>query len=333
MGIQFSVIIPAYNAEKTISRCLNSLLKSKKRNFEILIIDDGSVDDTESICKGIIASDDRVRYYKKENGGVSSARNIGLKYAVGEYICFVDSDDFVEQDYFELISSMVYENCDLLMYGRKTYDGQIYKSERYRPCLITDQDEMVSFLCSELRKQKLNFVCDKVFRRDLINEYDISFPEQLHIGEDKVFVIHYITAIHNVRYMDDLLYVSSTENKNSLSRKIREDLCESVILEHKLMIDAIENADLPVVHRDLYLSALEFSFYRSAYTVIGETEKMSLTKSEKEMLNRFICREFKIYGKKYQSDIKSWCIALPIKLEMITLIAFFVKCRNWKEKV
>ncbi|MGF0032186.1 glycosyltransferase family 2 protein [Bariatricus sp. SGI.154] len=333
MDIHFSIIIPAYNAEKTICRCLNSLLQSNRNDFEIIVVNDGSTDGTEDICQAYIAKDNRIKYYKKENGGVSSARNLGLKCAIGRYICFVDSDDFVVRDYFEQITDMLFEQCDLLIFGRKVYNGQVYKTDRYKSCLITDQNQIVSFLCSELRKQKLNFVCDKVFRRDLIDKYDITFPERLHIGEDKVFVIQYSTVIQNVKSADVLLYISSTENKNSLSRKIRNDLCKSAFVEHELMVDAICDSNLLTRHKNLFLSALSFSFYRSAYTVLGEMDRLPMTKSKKEELNRLICRKYKLQGKKYHLDIKSWCIALPVKLEMIKMIMFIMKCRNWKEKV
>lgn len=333
MDIQFSVIVPAYNAEKTIGRCLNRLINTKRNDFEIIIIDDGSGDNTENICRDIAASDDRVKYYKKQNGGVSSARNAGLKHAAGKYICFVDSDDFVARDYFEQISSAIYENCDLLIYGRKVYNGQIYTLDKCKSRLIFSPDEITSFLCTELRKQKLNFVCNKVFRRDLIEKYSISFPEQLHIGEDKVFVLRYITAVHNVKCIDAFLYISSTENKNSLSRKVRKDLCESVILEHELMISAIERSDLPIMYKNQYLSALGFSYYRSAYTVIGEIGRLPLTEPEKKALDKAICRKYKLHGEKYHFDLKSWCIALPVKLEKVVFISFLVKCCSRKEKV
>lgn len=329
MDIRYSVIIPAYNAENTIGRCLNSILQSIRDDFEVLIIDDGSTDSTLSICRKFMEQDQRVKYHRKQNGGVSSARNVGLKYAIGKYVCFVDSDDFVLPEYFDQISSMLSDDkCDLLIFGRKIYDGKIYKSDRHKSCLIADQTKIVTFLSSELRKQKLNFVCDKVFRRDLIAKYNVTFPDELHIGEDKVFVIRYITNIKKIKCSNAIIYVSSIENKDSLSRKIKKDLYESVIVEHDLMNEAVLNSGLPMTLKRQYLSALEFSCYRSAYTVIGEMEKLSLTKNVRKRINKSVCKRYKKYGRKYEKDKRNWFIAMPVRLEWITLISFIMKWKN-----
>ena len=90
-----SIIIPVYNVEKHIEQCLNSIKKQSYQNFEVIIVNDGSLDNTESICKRITQSDVRFRYFSKENGGVSSARNFGLDNANGHYITFIDGDDWV----------------------------------------------------------------------------------------------------------------------------------------------------------------------------------------------------------------------------------------------
>ena len=95
----FTVIIPVYNGEKVIENCLNSILNQSFADFEVIIIDDGSKDETGNICKQLVAKDNRIKYYSQENGGVSSARNKGLQLALNEYILFVDADDYLLPDY------------------------------------------------------------------------------------------------------------------------------------------------------------------------------------------------------------------------------------------
>ncbi|MCH5296593.1 MAG: glycosyltransferase [Ruminococcus sp.] len=332
MEIKFSVIIPAYNAENTIRRCLNSLLQTKRSDIEVLIIDDGSTDSTAEICRGIANNDKRVKYYKKENGGVSSARNMGLDYAVGEYICFVDSDDFVSDDYFNCLSSELIDDYDLLIYGIKIFDGQNYKFGKYFPYSFTDLDKVESFLCKELRKQRLNLVCNKVYKRALIKENGIVFPEQLHIGEDKVFMVRYITAVKNVKSINACIYISSTENQNSLSRKIRENLSESVLLEHELMIESVKQSIISERYKRLYFYAVGFSFYRSAYTVIGEIQKLKLSKLESREAKKKVCMEYKMNEEKYCFDLRTRFISLPIKMEFIKIIEYILEYRYLKKR-
>ena len=102
--MRYSVIIPVYNAEATLSRCLDSLVSQQFFDYELLLINDGSADGSDAICREYAAAYPKIRYFTKENGGVSSARNLGLSQAHGEYVLFVDSDDYVAKDYFAVIS-------------------------------------------------------------------------------------------------------------------------------------------------------------------------------------------------------------------------------------
>lgn len=112
-----SVIVPVYNSEKTIERCLKSIVRQTYKNIEIIVIDDGSADDQSyRICKSFACNDERIKLYKKEHSGVTPTRKAGVNMATGEYIAFVDSDDWIEADYFErLFGNMVgggYSGCD-----------------------------------------------------------------------------------------------------------------------------------------------------------------------------------------------------------------------------
>ena len=105
-----SIIIPVYNVEIYIEQCLDSIKKQSYQNFEVIIVNDGSQDNTESICKKIAQSDARFKYFSKENGGVSSARNFGLDNANGHYITFIDGDDWVDPNHLEILIKSITEN-------------------------------------------------------------------------------------------------------------------------------------------------------------------------------------------------------------------------------
>lgn len=134
-----SVIIPVYNAEKYLEQCLNSIKNQTYKNFEVIIVNDGSKDNTDSICKKFAQSDSRFRYFSKENGGVSSARNFGLDNANGHYITFIDGDDWVEHNHLEiLIKSITENNSDIAICSYKEFDNNI---DTYYTIVYTKQEK------------------------------------------------------------------------------------------------------------------------------------------------------------------------------------------------
>ena len=107
-----SIVIPIYNAEKYLEECLNSIKNQTYKNFEVIMVNDGSKDESETICKRFLEYDARFRYFTKENGGVSSARNLGLDNVKGDFITFIDSDDWIAENHLELlINSIKKTNC------------------------------------------------------------------------------------------------------------------------------------------------------------------------------------------------------------------------------
>ena len=111
-----SVIIPVYNTEKYLDRCIRSVLNSTYKDFEVLLIDDGSVDGSLEICRAYCRLDRRVRLLTQKHGGVSEARNRGIQESRGEWLVFVDSDDFISEDFFDLIAQKKHQSCDLLIF-------------------------------------------------------------------------------------------------------------------------------------------------------------------------------------------------------------------------
>ena len=105
-----SIILPIYNGEQYLRDCLESILKQKYHNFEVILVNDGSIDSSEAICRQYVNRDDRFRYVQKEHGGASSARNYGLELVKGEYVTFIDADDWVEENYLELLHQSLKEN-------------------------------------------------------------------------------------------------------------------------------------------------------------------------------------------------------------------------------
>ena len=113
---KISVIVPVYNVEKYLSKCLDSIIKQQYPDIEVIVVDDGSTDNSSEIIKEYVYRNDKIKYYKKENGGLSDARNYGVKKATGDYICFIDSDDYIDKKLFERIKCYIDKDYDVIKY-------------------------------------------------------------------------------------------------------------------------------------------------------------------------------------------------------------------------
>lgn len=197
-----SVIVPVYNTEQYLHRCIDSILAQTYTDFELLLIDDGSTDSSGAICDDYAAKDPRVRVFHKENGGVSSARNLGLDNAQGEWITFVDSDDWV-------VKSMLYnlieiDDADLII-GAMQFEhdntvGVFPRTGRLEGCTL------YSLLAENIDHHSICGPCSKFFKRSAINDNLLRFSESLTFGEDAVFVKQYLANVLSIRVTDTLCY-------------------------------------------------------------------------------------------------------------------------------
>ena len=189
-----SVIVPVYNAEKTLRQCVDSILGQDYRDFELLLIDDGSKDDSPSICDEYARQDERVCVFHKLNGGVSSARNLGLDNASGEWITFVDSDDFISDSFFDDVDSH-FEDLLLLPYIWMNEDSQFLDKRLNNYHLLEGSPNICSFLNTFLTKSIFRGPCAKFYKRNLLRS--IRFDENMKVGEDTCFVHQYLLECKN----------------------------------------------------------------------------------------------------------------------------------------
>ena len=232
-----SVIIPVYNSEKTLVKCLRSLLGQSFVDYELIIVNDGSTDGTESLCMRYANKYyKKIKYFQKENGGVSSARNMGIKNAKGDYICFVDSDDYVAPNYLEDLYNGIKENdADLSM------------------CLISKSWDMVSsdetffYNCNEIIKTILINTYhnagpyNKLFKRELMR--GLRFAEDVYLGEDTLFCVEYAKKCRNAVRINKVLYYYEIPTSSTLYVKDKTKLHRnlSVIESRKrMMVDIMK---------------------------------------------------------------------------------------------
>lgn len=327
MAPKYSVIIPAYNAEKTIARCLDSLLDSAdacSAPTEIILVNDGSSDGTSELCRDYAFRYPQIRYFSKSNGGVSTARNLGLAQASGKYVLFVDSDDFVAQSYFSGIEESLHKECEFLMFGNTVYDGAQFRENPLYEARTDTPEDTAALIASALVRQQLNAPCSKLFRRDLIEKYKIQFDERLPIGEDKVFVVSYVSKIRNAVFTAMPAYIISVENKESLSRKSRENLTDHILLEHQLLFEIVESCRF----RDLLKKSVSYSYHRSAYTVIRELYKFDYSRSVRREKVRDICTRYAARRDYRYTGLRHWLMSIPIRWKMIGLLDRFFLIRE-----
>lgn len=319
--MKYSVIIPAYQAENTIARCLDSLLAGIRSDTEILVVNDGSTDRTEAICRDYAQRHPQICWFSQAHTGVSGARNLALDHAAGRFVLFVDSDDYVSPDYFPVIDQNLSGDTDLLMFGKSVFDGNTMRACPLRNHRTKNADDSMQFLGRALVRQKMNALYTKVFRRDMLVKYGIRFDERLPIGEDKVFVVRYLVHVQNAVCIKEPLYVLSVENDRSLSRKKRENLCDYILLEHQLLFEAVEQSD----YHSALMRAVSFSYYRSAYTVIRELRKFGYSRARRLELTRQICRRYAARQDGSWHGLHHWLLSVPIRLELVELIDFVLR--------
>jgi len=215
---KISIIIPVYNSERYIQACLNSVLCQIYTNYEVIIVDDGSLDDSLSICERYAKEHDQFIFISQSNQGVDVARNNALKRCIGDYIVFLDSDDFVEpewlQSYVAILSK--YPTCDWIVQG--LIIDNLFTSNDSIPS--TGYYESKDILCAyfELEKHYLSgFLLNKLYKRDLIVEYRLSFKYTLK--EDMLFNMKYCSHIKSLAVFSGAYYHYVQRGKQSLIHK------------------------------------------------------------------------------------------------------------------
>jgi len=313
--MKFSIILPVYNASKTIARTLDSIVNQTFKDFEVIIIDDGSNDDTAKICFKYAETDKRFRYYFQQNNGVSSARNKGIELSNGEFVAFIDSDDIYKTTYLETFNTLICTYPDYDNYWcRYTTRSDITQTDIGTFSTIEYLKSDVPYLHSIVLDAAL---WNKAYKKSIIVEHSIKLPEDISLGEDLIFNYHYLDETNGkILLCENELYVYTVNQDSSLDSKYREDLYE---IQLRLLSEAKHYYDKWEVSNDsktLYYNSIYFSLEKVLYNVYRK--ECILSRKEKNRLNNQIigsaefqealklcnCRIHPLYRFGYK--IKSW---------------------------
>lgn len=324
--MKYSVIVPVYKAEGTIEKCVNSMLVQPHDGVEILLINDGSPDRSGEICERYASEHECVRYFVKENGGVSSARNLGLDNAAGDYILFVDSDDYVAENYFETIEKeMLVYNPEMLVWGSvKNNSDNVYSIGVFNS---SNRENTASKIAPALRGNMFSQLWCRLFSREIIEKNNIRFNYGLNIAEDLAFIFEYICHISSIRSIDIPLYVQTLDNQESLSRKRRADLAESLLSANEKMLECVEKINAEAEVYNAYKSVVTWLFYRSVYSASKELLKFKLSSRERRRKIREICAMYNGKGVK-PMGWRCRIFSLPVRLKLAAVIDCMVKIRR-----
>lgn len=319
--MKYSVIIPVYNAEKTINRCLDSLLSRAGDDAELILINDGSKDDSDAVCKNYCKKYNNIRYFYKENGGVSTARNMGLSEATGDYVLFVDSDDYVSDNYFSVIDSIIEQesDVDLILYGHKNSDSE--NGVSCEPFNLKGDIEISEKVSELLPAGPMYSLCSKVFKRDIISQLNLRFREKIDIGEDIEFIFQYLLKVGKMISVSDILYQVVLENTDSLSRKRRDYVADHLLQVNKTMLEALKNSDLSSPAKAHYQKALSWMFYRSVYSAAKELQKFDYSAKERRREIKRVCRMYAAEKVK-PIGLKCKLFALPVRYKLSFILDF-----------
>ena len=218
--MKISVIIPVYNTEERLKRCLDSVVAQTFKDFECIVVDDGSNDQSPRIIDEFAAKDSRFTAIHKPNGGVSSARNEGLKVSKGEWVVFLDSDDSIKPNHLEAMLSIVEDGVDIIFtgYEQNIEENKIAKGHQYDRHVYHGKDGIAEFLDST---DVLNYMIpwDRMYRRIVIKNHNLKFDTNLSLSEDRLFCYQYLLHTSGIATISDITYVHDATDQNSLSNR------------------------------------------------------------------------------------------------------------------
>lgn len=242
----FSIVVPIYNVEQYLEKGVNSILAQTYPDFELILVDDGSKDSSGEICDRLALADKRIKVIHKSNAGVSAARNTGIEHAKGKYICFIDSDDWIEHDYLQKVNDNI-SDFDILFFGSVWHYGDgtsrslCFHQSEYKKDV---HEAIFHLLENDIQTNYFGFTWNKVFRRDIIERFHIRFMENLAISEDEVFTLAYCNHIQSLKIIEAPLYhyLWKSQGLTHKSRKCNEWLLLAVSFLR--LLDGIGNQDL-----------------------------------------------------------------------------------------
>lgn len=326
MNPKISIIVPIYNVEKYLQKCVDSILCQTYKNLEIILVNDGSPDNCPAICDEYAKKDKRIKVIHKQNGGVSSARNAGLDVATGKYVQFVDSDDWVEPEYSKTMINLIEENnCDLGICGyikkRQNRTIEQYATHQSFEVNIQNIKSLFKLHCQELLISPVN----KIYKIELLK--GLRFNKDVSLSEDAIFNYAYLTKCTDICVTNALLYTYFNNNQSSLTKNFKDIYFKNLKTVYSGIIEFYESFG---TSKDIHdsIEALKAEFIHCVFGVIrllSNNKNMTSKQKINTMKEYFSDQYFKFCEKAKHKNIKVKYALLLKKLKLYRFLLWLFK--------
>lgn len=309
-----SIIVPVYNSEKRIERCIESIIKQTYQNWELILVNDGSLDNSLKICNDYSNHDSRIKVYSQKNKGVSEARNLGIYHAKGEFVCFVDSDDSVDDRLLEVLINNQ-KDSDLVICGMNRIINQKVEINCIENTTISGQEMIVDFMQKYYLFWLVSSPWGKLYKKMYIPRS--GFDKDISLGEDLKFNIAYFKNISNIKVISESLY-NYYDNDYSLTKVYKKGNYEAIdnIYDVTKKYVLLFNDESSIKFKNVNYKFFSFCVSFMSQNMINENKK-----ERKELIKR-ICNN---------TNLRQAILNLPEISFIYKIYVFALKKKRTKE--
>lgn len=331
-----SIIVPVYNTSDYLTRCLDSILSQTYSNWELIIIDDGSKDNSLNICNEYASKNKQITVLSQVNSGVSSARNRGIEVSTGEFITFIDSDDWISPDYLEMLINKQQEtNSDIVVGNLSIVDEEINKSIPFpSENLLLTREEFLKLFGKLYSETLISGPCVKLYSSDIIKNHSIQFDPNRNLGEDLIFNLEYLTFCNRLCFFSQVIYFYRSVYNFSLSHKFNLNKTEIQYALYKNVLEFCKKQGCLDVTNQKYINT---SFFRQTYIQMQNIILSDLKTKEKKQYILTIIDRFLPNSLLNQIEIVSihnTLVVFLVRHRFINLLSVLVhfkdKLKTWK---
>ena len=329
--VELSIIIPVYNSERFLPRCIDSIIGQTYQNFELILVNDGSTDNSLKICKQYAEIDHRILVIDKKNEGSGPTRNVGIRVSTGKYLAFPDSDDRMELDAYEKCMTILKQkDVDLLVFGMKTEVFDDF-SDIVEEIVEDNIPEVEYHDSSEFRKNwvwlyqnmDMGSPCNKIYKKSIIEQYNLSYPS-LRRMQDGVFNMYFADKVSSFKSINNNFFVRTWHTKEFQRRKMPPDFIDCAIFHHKTLETLLSDWGKYSLENRLYFDEAFSETIMTAEMDYLPSENPSFSEIYKHIkkinANAYISEFYKGYStikkirKREFAMLKHWDLLLTIEL-------------------
>ena len=335
--VKFSIIVPIYNIEKYIKKCIQSILKQTYKNFELILVDDGSTDSCGVICDEFLKKDDRIKVIHKTNGGLVSARNEGLNNSSGEYICYVDGDDWIEKNTLEILYKILKkENPDVIVFNlKKIFKEKVeilpFWNENGLYDKIKLERNIYPYMMCDIRKKfctPLIFPtgAGKIFRRSLLKEHYCK-DLRIRMGEDNAFVYETLYSANSVYFINEPLYCYNQTNNTSITstydkKRFKNNLILFNYMENNLNLNYINTKEQFNLFKAYWIIMAVFHEIKTKQKTVNSVKHLRKELKTTHILSKVSIKGIPLFAKAYIIALR---IHLFFSILLLTKVVIGVK--------